>query len=145
MFVRMSGRKALQRYVPGRSTPLSQALGERILVCDAGGPRNKLNLKTRQFRCQECGRSFFRKSDLVRHIQIHLGIKPNACKVCGKQFLQRSALTVHLRVHTGEKPYSCETCARPFSDSSSLARHRRIHARNQRDIRLLAREEPSLS
>lgn len=86
-----------------------------------------------KYACKECGRSFFRKSDLVRHIQIHLGIKPNVCTICGKQFIQRSALTVHLRVHTGEKPFGCQKCGRSFSDSSSLARHRRIHQRNAQE------------
>lgn len=87
--------------------------------------------KSKIYGCQDCGRKFFRKSDLVRHIQIHLGIKPNVCKYCGKKFIQRSALTVHNRVHTGEKPYSCNICSHAFSDSSSLARHRRIHDRKK--------------
>lgn len=110
---------------------------------DESAPWSSNKLK---YGCKECGRSFFRKSDLVRHIQIHLGIKPNVCTICGKQFIQRSALTVHLRVHTGEKPFGCQKCGRNFSDSSSLARHRRIHQRNVQETanRIKSRAQPPL-
>lgn len=109
-------------------------LSDYISVMEVKSSKNS-NTRTRQFACQHCGRCFFRKSDLVRHIQIHLGIKPNVCELCGKQFIQKSALTVHRRVHTGEKPYQCKICNRAFSDSSSLARHRRIHARESSVLR----------
>lgn len=115
---------------PAMEYPKRQSEPEKIPVLSFTEFRKvPVNPQGDKYGCERCNRRFTRKSDLMRHVRIHLGIRPNVCSVCSKPFVQRSALTVHMRVHTGEKPYSCQVCSRAFSDSSSLARHKRIHAR----------------
>eukprot|EP00835_Amoeboradix_gromovi_P004855 NODE_408_length_9221_cov_0.216400.p7 type:complete len:159 gc:universal NODE_408_length_9221_cov_0.216400:7662-7186(-) len=78
-------------------------------------------------QCELCHKSFTRRSDLKRHMKIHLDDRQYICKICKKAFIQNNALKVHMRTHTGEKPYSCDTCNKRFSDVSAASRHRKIH------------------
>ncbi|KAL0949251.1 hypothetical protein HGRIS_009329 [Hohenbuehelia grisea] len=88
-------------------------------------PRGTIN---KPFPCpfEGCGKAFARKSDMKRHTNKHLGLKPFVCPQCGKKFPQKGNLTTHIRTHTGEKPFHCDFpgCVRTFSDQSSCARHR---------------------
>ncbi|KAJ3274435.1 hypothetical protein HDV01_003039 [Terramyces sp. JEL0728] len=67
----------------------------------------------RKFPCpwSGCGKHFMRKTDVTRHLRIHLNDRPFKCvwPDCGKAFMQRSAVKIHYR------------------QTSSLARHRRTH------------------
>lgn len=153
----LCGNLFMPRAVNGTTNSMTQTVGqtqqqnrnqsqtEKIPVLSFTEFRKvSVNSQGDKYGCQRCSRRFTRKSDLMRHIRIHLGIRPNVCSVCSKQFVQRSALTVHMRVHTGEKPYSCQVCGRAFSDSSSLARHKRIHARKiTHTIKATVEEEQS--
>ncbi|XP_061834021.1 uncharacterized protein [Nerophis lumbriciformis] len=81
----------------------------------------------KHFVCSECGKSFDKKGNLNRHIQVHTGEKPFACSVCAKRFSSKCTLKRHMMIHTGENPFSCSVCAKRFRDSYELMLHMRIH------------------
>lgn len=47
---------------------------------------------------------------LVRHQQIHVGVKSYKCQVCGKAFCKNVDFGRHMRIHPGEKPCKCVKC-----------------------------------
>ncbi|KAG9334589.1 hypothetical protein JZ751_007410 [Albula glossodonta] len=51
----------------------------------------------------------------------------NRCHLCGRNFYSRSNLKKHMVVHSGRRPYSCPDCGRTFNQSSNVLRHQRSH------------------
>ncbi|CAH2329803.1 PRDM9, partial, partial [Pelobates cultripes] len=108
------------------------------------------------YACNDCGKDFDYKSNLIKHQRAHAvekplgrnesmvqsGTKPifsvyqrtnssrkrHRCNLCGKQFTYKSQFTTHLRTHTGEKPHSCNQCGKRFAYKSYLITHQRIHS-----------------
>ncbi|MEJ1275010.1 hypothetical protein NN561_005904 [Cricetulus griseus] len=79
------------------------------------------------YKCLECGKYFYYKSQITEHQRSHTGEKPYGCIECGKSFSYKSHLTVHQRSHTGEKPHECTECSKVFYYKSQLTRHQRSH------------------
>ncbi|XP_063147438.1 zinc finger protein 773-like [Candoia aspera] len=100
---------------------------ENIIELMISKPPIAIRVSNRNYACPECGRSFDRPSDLIKHQRIHTGEKPYPCIECGKRFHQQSNLNVHLRLHTGEKPFGCPDCGKRFNTNSQLHGHYRVH------------------
>ncbi|XP_067321335.1 zinc finger protein 431-like [Anolis sagrei] len=79
------------------------------------------------YRCQECGKCFASRSQLMRHKKLHTGKNGYKCQKCGKCFTQNTQLIDHWRSHTGEKLYQCQECGKGFAQSSDLVSHKRVH------------------
>uniref|UniRef100_A0A0K0D9F4 Zinc finger protein n=1 Tax=Angiostrongylus cantonensis TaxID=6313 RepID=A0A0K0D9F4_ANGCA len=82
----------------------------------------------RRYKCQICGSSFKKPSDLVRHIRVHTGERPFSCDICQRSFRVASSLYAHVRTHTRlQAEHPCRVCGIEFYSKSSLALHLRIH------------------
>ncbi|XP_032394931.1 zinc finger and BTB domain-containing protein 26 isoform X1 [Etheostoma spectabile] len=91
--------------------------------------------KHREYLCLVCGKGFFQKSYLTRHIRDHTGVKPFRCPLCHKTFSQKAMLQGHLNLQTGHKPHNCKYCAVHFAHKPSLRRHLKdIHGKLEETV-----------
>ncbi|RXG61034.1 hypothetical protein Avbf_12413 [Armadillidium vulgare] len=57
----------------------------------------KANTCERSFKCYICGKAYFRKGQLNRHLLTHLPVKLFRCTKCGKFFSYKTSLQRHIR------------------------------------------------
>ncbi|XP_006761752.1 PREDICTED: zinc finger protein 18 isoform X2 [Myotis davidii] len=87
----------------------------------------RIHTREKYFQCLTCRKAFRRSADFMKHQRIHTGEKPCKCDYCGKGFSDFSRLRHHEKIHTGEKPYKCPICEKSFIQRSNFNRHQRVH------------------
>lgn len=93
---------------------------------------SSLNKTKGTLTCSFCGKNFYTKWTLKRHVMSHTGEKPHPCDICSKSFASKWQLELHYRIHTGEKPYPCDVCSKRFTTKSHLSRHKRTHSNKKK-------------
>ncbi|KAI8478063.1 hypothetical protein Bbelb_442040 [Branchiostoma belcheri] len=90
----------------------------------------------KRFPCENCDKVFTDPSNLQRHIRSqHVGARSHACPECGKTFATSSGLKQHQHIHSSIKPFTCEVCLKSYTQFSNLCRHKRMHADCRQQIK----------
>ena len=79
-------------------------------VGDASDKKNALEFRKKGFKCDVCGKGFYKKQNLVFHLQMHTGKKQFECKTCHKIFPHPYNLHLHEQRHRSDKIYPCNEC-----------------------------------
>ncbi|XP_046393026.1 zinc finger protein 26-like [Ischnura elegans] len=87
----------------------------------------------RRYKCNECGKEFYQKGNLLKHMAVHepTSKKSNPCPHCGKMFMSKDYLAVHLLEHTQGKVHQCSLCSKAFVKEHLLRTHHRQYHNNQ--------------
>ncbi|KAF6080170.1 zinc finger protein 446 [Phyllostomus discolor] len=91
------GAQAAALTVAGAEKPLQSPR-------EPGALRHPRRTAPRNYACEECGRSFSWKSQLVIHRKSHVGQQRHFCGDCGRGFDWKSQLVIHRKSHRLEAP-----------------------------------------
>ncbi|XP_077056806.1 zinc finger protein 646 [Siphateles boraxobius] len=97
----------------------------------------------RQYKCDQCGRSYRHAGSLLNHKKSHkTGVF--RCFVCQKRFYNLLALKNHQRTHFDVKKHSCTECGKAFKIYKQLLNHQRVHQENKAKIEELNKQIQTL-
>jgi len=84
---------------------------------------------TISFVCSQCGKGFekekFRNICELKHTNSFTIFCP--VETCGKGFYEKGPLQKHMKTHTGETPYQCDVCLKRFKQRTHLKTHMKVH------------------
>ncbi|CAD5228646.1 unnamed protein product [Bursaphelenchus okinawaensis] len=83
--------------------------------------------KNRPFQCEQCTKSYVKKSDLTKHQASHSGLMFR-CPHCSIEFAWQKQLKHHLQTHDPDyikSPYLCHICGSTYQRGSALSKHLR--------------------
>ncbi|CAI4055337.1 hypothetical protein SUVZ_16G4540 [Saccharomyces uvarum] len=78
-----------------------------------------------------CDKAFTRPSILTEHQStVHQGLRAFQCDNCAKSFVKKSHLERHLFSHSDTKPFHCSYCSKGVTTRQQLKRHEVTHTKS---------------
>ncbi|KAL9697329.1 hypothetical protein quinque_000770 [Culex quinquefasciatus] len=82
----------------------------------------------RTIACLNCNNKYFTEADMLAHVErIHATDLPHGCEECGKRFLKKGQLVNHAVTHAERRPFTCEVCHKSFKNKYYLKYHLGLH------------------
>lgn len=93
------------------------------------------------FECEHCGERFLVKSQIRRHVRLHLPEIPCTVPGCNRTFAFTRNMVNHIQVGHGKRVFKCTVngCDWEFKYKSCFNRHIKIHQQNGRIIPMVNR------
>ena len=89
-----SSTRPLFRVTPG---PPTSAAPDSSLVDSIIKSIPMMGTRSRTWICKACGKYFKKRTELLTHVNVHLGFRPFQCTSCPKSFFHKSSLASHIR------------------------------------------------
>lgn len=88
------------------------------------------NCNEKKFNCDHCGRKYFTKTELTRHLKIVSGEISYTCDICSRSCTSTMDLKLHNASHTHLKAYRCSYfhCDKAFKTPASRSSHMETHS-----------------
>lgn len=83
--------------------------------------------KEANYTCSVCGLIIKRKSNLVRHLRLHMEDKPYKCNQCDYSARRKKQFIRHLRTHSEPVVYNCLACDFSSASKQALTKHIKTH------------------
>ncbi|KAG5668144.1 hypothetical protein PVAND_016096 [Polypedilum vanderplanki] len=77
---------------------------------------------TKDFNCEKCGRSFYTRKQLSRHLVYHTDLQFQ-CRYCEKAYHTDAKLKRHMKTHEGNRDLLCHLCEKSYFFTRDLQRH----------------------
>ena len=131
----------------GCSKPVVR-LDQHLKMSHSSGDKSN-NKVDKSSKCVECGATFSRIYDMIRHREnVHRGMKNFACDKCDRRFsdkrdLKRHYDAVHLNIKQ-KKTYTCPICQKIFKFKKLLDVHRFTEHEGDTVSKLSSKESPQM-
>ncbi|XP_013403480.1 zinc finger protein 37 [Lingula anatina] len=91
--------------------------------------------RERDHLCSICGKAFFRKHALQRHMQYHSEDRPHCCPHCDFKCKEPNNLKRHIALHfSSERNFVCDVCGAAFHTKKTLQTHHVYKHSEQREF-----------